>query len=163
MDQVETELQRRAEETPGMSENNRCKQHLALTFFFISLFKCVFHLPSSRGRQTIVAVRRLFQHCRRVSGGHLAPLEVPRSLPTLLGQRQPAQRGNILRACCGAAGLQEGAGPRQQHLDLCCPSCGVPSRQKERSCYSRHNSAGRGSWGSYISRLSLHEEEAQSL
>lgn len=112
-----------------------------------------------RGRQSVLAVWRVLQHGRRLSGSHFAPPQVPRPLPPLLGQRQPREPGNVLRACGGAASLQESAGPRQQHPDLCRPSCGVPRGQEERTGYSWHHSVDWRSRRSYIPCLSLHEEE----
>lgn len=104
-------------------------------------------------------MRRLLQHGGRLSGRHVAPPGVPWPLSPLLGQRPPSQRGDVLRAGGGAAGLPESPGPRQQHLDLCRPSRGLSGGQEERACSRRYGSAGRVPRRSCIPRIPLREEE----
>ncbi|XP_029003159.1 ganglioside-induced differentiation-associated protein 1 isoform X2 [Betta splendens] len=69
MDQVETELQRRVEETPAVLE-----------IWLVSPL-------ARRRRRSVLAVRGLLQHGRRLAGRRPPPPQVPRPLPPLLGRR----------------------------------------------------------------------------
>lgn len=115
-----------------------------------------------RGR-SILALRRLLQRRRHLPGGDPASPQVPRPVETLLGQRQPRQLGDVLRACGGAPRLPEGAGPRQQHPDLRRAARSPARGPEERTGHIWNHAVNWHSGRGYLSRLYLHEEEADPV
>lgn len=108
-------------------------------------------------------MRRLLQRRRHLPGGDPAPPQVPGPVATLLGQRQPRQLGDVLRARGGAPRLPESAGPRQQHLDLRRAASGPARGPEERPGHIGNHAVDWRSGRGYLSRLSLHEEEADPV